>query len=87
MLLKDLKVKFPHGKVKTFTGLGGEKKRVFYIHPDDLFRSLSHEDWEKIKGWNGMCILPSKSGEPNPCFYFRWGWGGTPEYKEYIKIV
>ncbi len=81
MLLKDLKATLP-GRVRTFEG-----KRVFYMHPSDLFGHLNREDWDKVKDWNGICIYPSKHGQPNTCFYFNWGYGGSPEFLYTINIA
>lgn len=73
-----MRVEF-NGKVKNFAG-----KQVFYTTPLELYNDVSPTDWEKIKRWNGICILSSPEGEPNDCFYFNWGYGGTPEH--IIKI-
>lgn len=86
MLLKDLKSKFPSGTVKIWKSEEGNK-RVFYMNPDDLFGHINQQDWEKVKRWNGICIYPSAKGKPNPCFYFYWGYGGSPEYIEHITII
>lgn len=81
MLLKDLKKTIPHSQVKTFDG-----KRVLYTNPYDIENHLNDEDWEKVRDWNGICIYPSPKNKPNQCFYFNWGWGGSPEYIRNIMI-
>lgn len=79
MTFKEMKTLFP-GKIKTFDG-----RKVFYANPLDLMEFLSYEDRKKIEAWNGICIYPSPS-KTNECFYFYWGFGGSPEYIEKITI-
>lgn len=85
MLLRDLKEKFPQGEVKIWKS-DEVNKRVFYMNPRHLYDYVGEIDWLKIRSWNGICIYPSPSGEPNECFYFYWGYGGNPEYPELIDI-
>lgn len=79
MTFKKMKT-FLLGKVKTF-----DSKKVFYMNPLDLMEFLSYEDRKKIENWNGICIYPSP-GKVNNCFYFYWGYGGSPEQIEQITI-
>lgn len=81
MLLRDLK-KTPFSQIKTFEG-----KKVLYTSPSAITRNISDEDWIKVKDWNSFCVYPSPTGKPNKCFYFNWGYGGTPELLEEITIM
>ena len=82
MTLKEIKEKFPNGKGRIFNG-----KRIYYMNPYDLRNNLSREDYNKIIGWNGICIYSSPKGKKNKCFYFYWGFGGTPDDLIEIEIL
>lgn len=80
MQIKEMK-EFLQGKAKKYEGT-----TVFYMNPDDLRDYLSPEDYNKIWDWNGICIKTSKT-KTNDCFYFYWGYGGTPEHIVKINIL